>query len=336
MKTVLFISYFYPPFDSTAAVEASQLSRHLVEFGWEPLVLAGFNDLNPSLPVQVPEELVYRTAEFDINALPKRILSRRNHVGHAADGSTRLGGMTRRLEQAYRQILHFPDAHIGWLPYARREGRRLIKLRQPDLIFSMGGPFTSHLVARSLAVEGDIPWIADFRDLWTDNHYFQRARPLNRLERRMEAWALAPASALTTPTPAWAAVLRQKFGKATSVVPNGFELSELERVFQHTRPRDGKKFVLAYTGVYYRGYQDADALLDAIALLKRRGLIDSVSFELRLVGRYCRALRPAVARRDLQDLVVMEDAVSHHDALREQARATAVVFFLWQSPRGRG
>jgi len=39
---------------------------------------------------------------------------------------------------------------------------------------SSSPPVSTHLIASQLSKEQPIPWIADLRDLWTQNHYIYK------------------------------------------------------------------------------------------------------------------------------------------------------------------
>src|SRR5205807_973392 len=94
---------------------------------------------------------------------------------------------------------------------------------QPDVIFSSALPPTSHLVARRLSRKARLPWVAEFRDLWTDNHAFQRIQPLLTVERILERWAMREADALVTVSEPLADTLRKRLNKPVFVVPNGYD-----------------------------------------------------------------------------------------------------------------
>ena len=334
MKTVLVVSFFYPPFDTTAAVEASKLTRYLPEWGWTPVVLAAARSgFAPTLPVEVPDEAVHRTWSLDVNRLPKALTAGRRgaYVGYVPTGPSLAGRTAARLAAAWRQLVNVPDGQVGWLPFAVRRGEQLLREHGIDLVFSMAGPFTSHLVASRLARASGTPWVADFRDLWNDSHQFRRVRPLRPIERRLEQRTLEAAGALTTATPAWASLLERRHGKPAWVIHNGFDPVDLP-----TPGPPASRFTLTYTGVLYQDAQDIGSLLRAIALLREEGALDASSFELRLVGRYLRAVRPDVRRLQIDDLVSFTDTVSHGEALRLQADATALVLLLWTRPEGRG
>ena len=66
-------------------------------------------------------------------------------------------------------LFAFPDRQWLWL---RPAVRRLSQLRSdeyPDVVYATGGPWSSLLVGRALARKFGVPFVADFRDPWTQN-----------------------------------------------------------------------------------------------------------------------------------------------------------------------
>lgn len=332
MRKVLTISYFYPPFDCTAAVEASKFTKFLPHHGWSPIVVTADSDYPRTLSLEIPQQDVYRTKQIDINRLPK-LLAGRERVqskGFVTDDTVR-GKISALLGYWYRQIIDFPDAQIGWYPYALRTARRLINEHRPAALMSSAWPVTNHLVASRLAKEENLPWLADFRDLWTANHHFQRRTPLRSIEARLERRTMRPARATSAPSEEWAQILASSFSKRAVVLPNGFDPED----YPSLTPNPGR-FVLTYTGMFYPEKQDPYPLLRAIARLKQDGIVKATNFELRLVGRYLDYLKPALAELDIEDVTNLFGMVSHRQALGIQKESSALVFLLWTRPEGRG
>lgn len=332
MASVLVISYFYPPFDCTASVEASKFTKFLHQQGWLPIVISTASDFPTTLPLEIPEGNVQRTKQIDINLPVKRLAGRRRvtYSGYVTKQS-RGGQWLSRLGRAYRQIVDFPDPQIGWYPFALSEARRIIRSTEPAVILSSAWPVTNHLVAARAAREARIPWVADFRDLWTDNHHFQRVGPLAVLERRWERRVMRQASFATAPSEEWAALLTRRFGRPSAVIPNGFDPEDYP-----AEPHASVGFTLLYTGVYYPGSQDPLPLFEALKSLRQDGLISANDFTVRFVGRYVELLRPIVERLGIDDLVFFQGSVSHSEALTFQAEASVLLFLTWLQETGRG
>ena len=64
-----------------------------------------------------------------------------------------------------------PDGRVGWYFDSINTGNKIFEENKIDAIFSSAPPFTTHLIAKKLALSNNLPWIADFRDPWTDRFY---------------------------------------------------------------------------------------------------------------------------------------------------------------------
>lgn len=332
VRTVLMISYYFPPYDSTAAVEALKFASFLPEFGWDPIVVTARNDFPPTLASTDSIE-VYRTKQLDLNAPLKRLAGQKrvSVAGYTTPPDTMLGRLMSIGGRLYRQSINFPDGQIGWYPYAIREARRVIRSVSVCAVVSSAYPVTNHLVAQKVAGEARVPWIADFRDLWTDNHHFRRTRILRRVEERLESKIVRRAAHLSVPSGEWAALLHERFGKPVSVIPNAFDPKDYP-----VPPPPDDRFTLTYTGVFYPSKQDPAPLFEAIAELKRRGLIKPEDFRFRLVGRYVEQLMPLVEKLGISDLTMVGPSIAHQEALRLQLGSTALVFLSWAPESGGG
>ena len=64
-----------------------------------------------------------------------------------------------------------PDGRVGWYFDSINAGKKIFGENKIDAIFSSAPPYTTHLIAKNLALSNNLPWIADFRDPWTDRFY---------------------------------------------------------------------------------------------------------------------------------------------------------------------
>ena len=87
-------------------------------------------------------------------------------------------GWKKRLSNWVRLNLFVPDAKIGWITYAVKQGKKIIDEEKPDIIFSSSPPPTVHLIAKKLAKWSGIKWVADFRDPWTKIYHYDK---INRI-----------------------------------------------------------------------------------------------------------------------------------------------------------
>lgn len=326
---MLVISYYYPPYSSVGAVRVSKMTRYLADHGWQATVLTVAGDDRPGgMDVEIPVEAIHRVPQLmDVTAFPRWVIGRRNVEGRRFTVRSKwMSTAVWYMGVLYRNLFCFPDPQIGWYLPAVREGLRLAETLRPHVIVSSSYPNTAHFVAARIARHTKLPWIAELRDLWTDNHNFRRMWPLRSIERALERRVLGGASALVTVSDVWASSLEQRLGKRTYVVPNGFDPCDYADL---PPPQPHDAFTLVYTGTFYNRRQDPGPLIEAIASLGRADLITPNTFQLRLIGHY---LEPVVARADAAGVlpfVSVEPVVPYREALARQREASALLFLDW-------
>ncbi|WP_054864894.1 glycosyltransferase [Methanosarcina barkeri] len=134
-------------------------------------------------------------------------------------------------------------------------------MKKIDAIISSSSPIISHIIAHDLSEKYNIPWIADLRDLWTQNHYCTHSKIRKVFDKRLELKTLAASDAITTVSSNLASNLR-KFHNRKSVysIPNGYDLEESI----NTNISLSNKFTITYTGSLYNGKRDPSKLFNAL------------------------------------------------------------------------
>lgn len=273
-RRFLLVSYFYPPHGGAGVQRALHLSRFAPKLGWEPIVLAcgerGTTAMDPSLTALIPEGVrVERTRA----ALLHRVQSALNAV--------RLGSLLRAVPI---------DAYIGWLPFALRRLSAILREERIDLVFSTSAPYTAHLIGDRARQEAGVPWVADFRDPWTDNNFlpvYRQKSPIARFRKsvdtRAEERIYAGADAVTVTAEPLRALLVEKRGLPDSkvhLIRNGFDADDFKAPHEPRKDPDGR-FRLLFAGSMYGDYNLAAVFRAADRLLARREI---PGFELSIVS----------------------------------------------------
>jgi hypothetical protein len=333
-KTVLIVSYFYPPHVSPGAIRASKYARYLPEYGWVPLILtADKNDYAGDLPIEVAPGALYRTHQFDINALPKLFINSNESPVHK-NASNRKRIVSHILSvgrKSYADIANFPDGQIGWYPYAWRKGLRIVNERLPQVIFSTSSPATDHLVGYKLKQKTGLPWIAELRDPWTQNHNYQRVQPFRELEFCLEKRVLNAADAVITVSEPWAAELRKYVQAPVYVVHNGFDSKDYPRRLPLAHP-----LTISYTGILYEGHQDPSPLFEAIASLHKKDILKPTRLRLKFIGRFVNKLSAAADKFGISEYVEIRNATDRAEALRIQTESFLLLMLSWHGPHRFG
>jgi hypothetical protein len=193
---------------------------------------------------------------------------------------------------------------------------------------SSSGPPASHLLAWLVKRRHpEIRWVADFRDLWTQNPNFPGIFPFTLLENALENRILSSADAVVTVSEGLARVFRDRCGGKVHVIENGFDDEELESIppLASTSP----EFTLVYTGTLYVPRQDPRPLFAAWKDLQgRAGVGGSPGILVRffVTNRPGREyLQGLVESLGLGDLVRVDRDIPYRDAIAIQKGADALL-----------
>jgi len=242
MKHVLFIAYHFPPLATGGVFRSLNFVKHLQEFGWQPTVLTVADSLSwskdNSLIKAVPENIrIIRAKEFNLLIL------------HILLSKIGMGKLYELIEKKWV----IPDKKIGWLPLAIIKGKKELKKNKYDLIFSTSPTICAHILAYNLSRQFDLPWICEFRDLWTlQAHYPFHGTKRGKKETGLEKSFLTKAAKVIVVTKTFKKEFIRKYAALQSdkieVIYNGFE--QLSPIGYS---RD-KKLTIAYTGSMYGQY----------------------------------------------------------------------------------
>jgi len=232
----------------------------------------------------------------------------------------------------YQTFLAYPDTERTWRRPALRAAAAALRQRRFDAILSSSPLPTSHVVASELKRQHGLPWIADFRDPWTENHNYRFCALRKSFERRLEQRVLRAADAMTAAAPAYARKQERLHARHVAVITNGFDP---DSVNDQPAPLT-KKFTVTYTGSVYLGNQDPEKFFAALSDAINGGLIDAEDVEVRLYGRRQVWVEELIGRYQLSDCVRHHGSVSRDHVVRIQRESHVLLLFNWENPLERG
>jgi len=334
MKKVLILSYFFPPRPGMGSMRFYGISKYLPRFGWEPIIITAKLPSHHSHDVKVIE-----TKYFDINKLFKSICGFDHKMGifdqlHGTQYKKKGNWfiIINKLIKLSQDILNFPDEHIGWYTYALKAASDLILSDNINAIISTSYPVTAHLVANKLKSKYKIPWIADYRDLWSQNIYKNKLFLLKYIETILEYNTIQKADYLVTVDSDVDRLKSLHKDKNIYHITNGYDPDELS-----ISPFfESNKFTITYTGgTLYYGKRDPSMLFQAINEMINDDIIDRLNIELLF---YCPKeiwLINKIKEYNLNDIVTLKGYIPRSDVLREQRRAHLLLLMQWNHPSER-
>jgi glycosyltransferase involved in cell wall biosynthesis len=176
------------------------------------------------------------------------------------------------------------------------------------------------MVAARLHSQHGVPWIADYRDLWSVDPVLDYPRWYTIPEPR----TIASAALATTVSDHYVCLLSDAFGGRVEMVRNGFDpvlplpLSQRERLSR-------SKLNLLHTGsTFYGSQRDPSALFQAAVALGLTREELTIHF-LGVEGLSARHVAELAVRHGASHLVQLHGPVGHESALQWQTRADALL-----------
>ncbi len=297
MKNLLFVTYYFPPAGGPGVQRVLKFIQYLPEFGWNPIVLVPDNPqyqaYDHSLVEQVPDSLaVYRAPIWEPHAMYKRFLG--NGKQNAIDvnvikSEQQHRSLKEQIAEFIRATLFIPDARIGWKIPAVAKAHDLVRAHNIQAVVSSSPPYTCSLIAQAVQRHCSIPWVADFRDPWTNFLTTPKRWWLPAMiDRAMEQRGFRSANAVEC---AWQGIIDDALAKYPFLprekfhhIPNGFDATDFPPNYA-SHSQTTERWPKTYP-VSMNGRRNPRSLFSALEILAQRGVLSPEDVEIVVVGRW--------------------------------------------------
>lgn len=329
-KNVLMVAYIFPPIGGGGVQRTLKFVKYLKEFGWLPTVITVGNDFHyeekdKSLELEVPKNV--RIIRIDHKYFNSEQLSRSqvqqivNLIYGLVDDDI-IHEFVSRIEAnncSNRQLIMTPDIYIGWVNSVLNEIESLIDFKKIKVIYTTSYPYSTHLIGFYLKKKYNIPWVADFRDEWTNHSYSELVYKNNsfkyKLERQMEERILNESDIILNVTPISKNNYINNFNVPESkikVITNGYD----EVNFKNLYKLDTKKFIITHIGSMYLN-RLPNPVIQSINKLIDEGYINKNSIEIKLIGKVQVDIINELKKIDKYNLIKILGYMEHERSLNE-------------------
>jgi glycosyltransferase involved in cell wall biosynthesis len=356
-RRALLIAPDFPPAGGGGVIRATKMAKYLGEYGYDVVVLtkppAPGSPTDYSLLADVPpsvEVIRFRGVDpyMPFYRLRARVAYHAKRSGGALEIKTNLHAIRessslslfRLFETFVRRYIAIPDFHYWWARSSVDLAEEIIHRRKVSLIWSTSTPYSSHLLGLRLKEKTGLPWIADFRDVWTADNMFYHSLPKWKMLilERLEYLVLANTDIVTTVTPTFVQNFKSKFGnviRRIALIYNGFDLSD----FTEPEPvPDNSHFITTHAGKLDKT-RDPGVWLSAIADLIDEGRVFKDSIVVRFIGpsnpQVRASLFQCIQHRGLEDIVQFTGSLPHDEAI-SALRSSDLLLLIGDALPGAG
>ena len=325
-KKVLIITYYWPPSGGSGVQRWLKFTKYLRDFNWEPVI---YTPENPEIPVE--DSSLLKDIPDGITILKKRIWEPysfyKRFLGQKGEDKIQTGFLTEKRKPKRKEKISvwirgnffIPDARKFWTGSSVKYLTNYLKKNPVDIIISTGPPHSMHLIALGLKKKLNIPWLADFRDPWTNIDFYNElklTRWADKKHKKQEQLVIKEADSLIVVGTTLKKEYQNMGAKNVSVITNGYDHDD----YIDDNVCLDKKFSIMHAGTitYSRNPQDFWSVVSELVNEHRDFAED---LEIKLIGKIDLSVNENITRLGLDKFVVKTNYLSHKETIREQKRS---------------
>ena len=335
MKRVLIITYYWPPSGGSGVQRWVKFAKYLPKEGWQPVIYTPenpeFTAIDRTLAAEIPPEAeVIKRPILEPYGVYKKLLGKKGSEGGEVNPIN--GGKKnwkQKLSLFIRGNFFIPDPRVFWVRPSVRFLKRYLKEHPVDAIVTTGPPHSMHLIGLGLSKATGLPWLADFRDAWTNMFYYkylELGKWADEKQHRLEKAVLDNATIVVSVSP----YEQKDFQKITSnevrLMTNGFDPADY-RADSET----DEFFNITLTGLF----ASAGNPKMLWRVLSDKCVADKVFkslLKIRLIGKTDADILQTIKDAGLEGNLYYPGYQPHEVAVQEQRNASFLLLCLRQEP----
>ena len=344
MKRVLIITYYWPPSGGSGVQRWLKMSKYLPEYGWQPVIYTTENAEYPIIDHSLEKD-VAPNIEVIRRPINEPYSAYKKFLGIKKEETVKMGFIQEKeknkswksdLSLWVRGNFFIPDARCGWVKPSVRYLKEYLNEHPVDAIISTGPPHSMHLIALKLKEALGLPWIADFRDPWTEIDYYNDLHLTawaDRKHHRLEQEVLTKADKVVTVAPDGARRLGRLGNRNVRTIYNGFDRDDDAQ----TPVNLSEQFTITYLGVLSK-IQNPSNLWQALAELIKEDSGFDKSLRINMIGQIDSAVVSSINENGLTQHVAYSPYMPHDQVSAVHRSSTLLLLLLMpdSEPRAKG
>ncbi|MCB9015595.1 MAG: glycosyltransferase family 4 protein [Lentimicrobiaceae bacterium] len=340
MRKVLIISYYWPPSGGAGVQRWLKFAKYLREFGWEPVIYTPENPEYPaiddSLQKDIPEGLtVIKTPIWE----PYRFYSK--FIGARKDERINAGflsekkkpGLAEHFSIWLRGNFFIPDARKFWIKPSVKFLTEYLRAHPVDAIISTGPPHSMHMIALGLKQKTGLPWLADFRDPWTNIDFYHELKLSGRADRKhhlQELSVLKNANEVVVISPSMRTDFIKLHNRPYSIITNGFDTDDIGTVAVET----DRKFSVSHIGTMVKT-RNPEALWLALKAEAEENQHFADDLEIKLAGSVDISVTESLEKHGLISFVNRINYLPHNEVIKLQQQSQVLLLLINDTPNAK-
>jgi len=334
MLKILILAYDFPPYVSVGGLRPYNWYKYFHKFGVYPIVITRqWSNLHGNLldyisPSNTNDIIVEKSEQGTIIKTPYVPNFSNRLMLKYQDSKFKL---LRKLISAYYEFAQFIFL-IGPKSKLYFAAKNYLKNNKVDCIIASGDPFILFKYASKLGEKFDIPWIADYRDPWSENFGNRKHSVLRIFNAFFEKKTLKNVHSITTVSEfVRNKVFKIKQDKHIYIMPNGFDPEAIKSIEQIKQQNE--VLSVAFIGTIYRWHPIKSFFSVISDLLKNKKIKILVKFYGINAGDEIKKLLE-ISYPDIRENVTIFPKIPNQVLLEELAKNNVMLLFNYYSCMG--
>ena len=354
MKKVLIITYYWPPSGGAGVQRWLKFVKYLQGYGWEPVIYTPENPESPindpTLEKDIPQGItVIKTLIWEPYLFYKKLMGQKKEekINAAFLSESKKPKRIEKVAVWIRGNFFIPDARAFWVKPSVKFLKDYLSNNKIDTLVSTGPPHSMHLIALKLKKETGIPWLADFRDPWTNIDFYSKLMLTARADKkhkRLELAVLKNTDAVTCVGKTWLDELEEILKKSTPetftspihakfhFISNGFDPEDYTI---QTNIAPDKKFTMAHIGTLDKS-RNPGLLWKALSELVKSEPSFAADLEIKLAGKVDIAVLDDIEHYGLLNNLNKISYLTHPEVTIVQKQAQVLMLLINNTPNAMG
>ncbi len=334
------IIYYWPPSGGAGVQRCLKFVKYLRHFGWEPIVFtakdAAYPVIDQSLKKDIPpdQQVIYGDIWEPYEVYKRFIGQKKGRVYSGFLSEQKKPSLTQRLSVWIRGNLFIPDARKFWIKPSIKTLTKYLTEHPVDAIFSSGPPHSTHMIARGVKRNTGIPWLADFRDPWTNIDFYQQLMLTtwaDKQHKKMEQSVIQEADKLVTVSWNMADEFRDLGREQVDVITNAFDHED----FDIPPQEPDNSFTFSHIG-YLNTDRNPELLWKAFGELCEEIPSFKEHLSLKFIGKTDIKAFQDLEKYDLMSVVEKVDYMPHDEVVGLIGRSQVLLLLLNNTPNVLG
>lgn len=345
MKKVLIITYYWPPTGGAGVQRWLKFSKYFRQFGWEPII---YTPSNPDFPIN--DDTLLKDVPSDLTVLKTQITEPydiyRKIMRKKKTDAVNQGFLSEEKENTLLQSamiwvrgnFFIPDARKFWIKPSVAYLSHYIKQHKIDAVISTGPPHSMHLIAMGLKQKFNIPWIADFRDPWTQIDFYSQLKLSSFADakhKKLENQVLTQANKVVTISPSCGKDLEKLGNRTVDIITNGFDTDDFTPIAIGVDSKVSDGFMFHHTGALNKD-RNPYTLWKVLGDLCKQNLELKQDLILKFTGKTDAIVLESLKQQGLEANFQKSEYMPHSEIVKSMVQSPILLLPLNNTPNNAG